>query len=286
MRTATSLKNITLLSTFAASACMDDGTELDPELGDTEQDVSWFSSTQLYSCSTTGNSYNTCSFDLNVAADGHHACILNGIEGAITANGIVGGGSAVITSYGNRFQLAINTGYGNGGTYTRTISASAACFAADPVPARTSGWTAGNPPTTLANAADSANMMCFMRGIDIHFNGFNDPTSNVWVKKNELGSWQVGGNQTNGTNLGVYTQCVRPVGGAAWFYTYGWNGPTTFLPLAPNDPPGGVVCGLNKIQGRFLYSSDKVSVSYASFGTKWVMGFGGAAHEGDSYCFN
>jgi hypothetical protein len=279
MRTSSSFFVATVVSSLALSACALD-EEAPEDLSEAKQDVSWTSSTPLYGCSE-GPVYghNSCDFALNVPDDGAHVCVLNGIQGPISGNGTDGGGTAMIESLGGQYRLHIDTGYGS----NRTVSASALCFAA--TKSVNNFWHSGNATTTLANARDSAHMMCFLSGLRVAYNGFGTQNDNVFVEKNELGQWQVGGTQTPGTDLAAYAQCVIPPGGAEWFYTYTWTG-NTWLPLAPNDPPGGVVCGLNKVQGLFLASGDKVSVSYSALLTEWLMGIAGNTHTGDSYCMN
>ncbi|MEP7247876.1 MAG: hypothetical protein ABI885_29895 [Gammaproteobacteria bacterium] len=260
-------------------ACIDDDTA--PEVSDTEQAVSSVTQTSLFVCNNgAGPGHKACDFDLGVPRDGHHVCMVDGIQGPISASGFAGGGGAVIGDVLPSFHLQIDTGSGT----NRTISASALCFAADPV--KKDFWAAGSPTKTIANAADSANMMCFLSGLRVVYNGFNTQNDSVIVKKNELGQWQIGGSQVNGTQLSAYAQCVKPVGGAVWWYTYGWGG-TAFFSLAPNPAPGGVVCGLNRFAGAFKFPNDKVGVSYSALFKEWRMGFDGSSiHGGDSYCMN
>ncbi len=290
---------LALVVSAAAPACIDEWEDTgDPsELGETAQAVTWTKSTSYLSCTAGPGGTNSCDFDLGTPADGHHVCLIDGVQGPIQGSGTYHGSAiygitATISAPGGRFWLHLNTGPWDPKKPdpNRTVGASTICFAAD-VTAHGSWQMNKAPvspaPTILTSEADSANTMCFLSGLYVGFNGFTGPaTANVFVNKDSFGRWQVGGYQAGGSEVTAYAQCVKAPGPARWFYHHDSTG-LQILPLAPNTEPNpNSVCGLNRIQGEFKTSADQLGISYSSLFTRWQMNMNGGNHVGDSYCFN
>lgn len=271
------------------TACIGDGA--DEDLGSAEQDVTSTGLTGMYSCSTTGSDQQqTCDYNLNVPMDSQHVCVLAGVQGMIHGNSIGGGVAAVVSGpyyqkngvWVHDYHLKLDPGWGT----NRLIKASAICTTPYG-PAQTTGgsWKTGQAATFIGN---KPGLQCFLSGI-YNYDGFGNNTDNVSVY--EVGNdWYIGGHQGSGTTLSASATCFVPTGGSLWGWSYAWNNGTSALNLTQNDPNGnGVACGLNKVEGAFTNTTDRIQIWYDAALTQWkvtLASLSGGHKAVDSRCYN
>lgn len=277
------------------TACIGDGT--DEDLGSAEQDVTSTGLTGMYSCSTTGSQQQaSCDINLNVRMDSQHVCVLAGVQGQLHGNTIgggvasVGSGSYYKDANGNwvhDYHLHLDPGWG----LNRTIRASAICTTPYG-PALTQqgyytggSWKSGQPATFIGNVPG---LQCFLSGIS-NYDGFGNNTDNVSVY--QVGNdWYIGGHQASGTTLTASATCFVPTGGSLWGWSYGWNNGTNTLNLTQNDPnANGIACGLDKIEGAFTTTTDRIQMWYDASLTQWkvtLASLSGGHKAVDARCYN